>query len=260
MCRLFFMATKLRPDDSKHLKARLLVVYLLVGWSLPLIITTATVITNYTTEGLVQYGEREGDDNNTAQCWINHALSLVVAFLVPVGVAILFNTIFFVVSVSLLCKASNTSVKSIRSTQGRNIRVIIAAFVTTGITWLFGILAIFNQTWAWYPFIAFNSSQAMLIALAFLLTRRVLQLYRTLLRRLCCTTTHRKPKLQDDSHSKTTNTSNKYTSSNTDFQVQLPASEGTVQSTLQEVEDEHNNEAIVKPPDNETQQITALNN
>ena len=42
MCRLFFMATKLRFDNSKRTKIRLLVVYMLVGWSLPLAITTVT--------------------------------------------------------------------------------------------------------------------------------------------------------------------------------------------------------------------------
>ena len=240
MCRVFFMATKLRLDNSKRTKAQLLVVYVLVGWSLPLIITTASVITNYTTEGLLQYGEIEGEENDrSVQCWINHSLSLVVAFLVPVGVAVVLNTILFVVSICLLCKASSTSVKSVRNTQGRNIRVIIAAFVTTGITWLFGILAIFNQTWAWYPFIVLNSSQALIIALAFLLTRRVLQLYYTLLRRMCCCScVHWKPPKQNDSQGKIIETRNNYTSSNTDYHVKLPLdSKGMVPSTLQEVED-----------------------
>lgn len=243
MCRLFFMSIRLRKDNSKRTKVRLLAVYMLVGWSLPLIITTITIVTNYTTQGLVQYGEMEGEEDASARCWINHSPSLVVAFIVPMGVALLCSMTLFVVAVFLLCKASTTSINSIKNQHGRNIRVIIAAFATSGTTWLFGILAMFNQMWAWYPFILLNSSQALLIALAFLLTKKVLKLYHTRLHCPSCASMPQEPSQQKDSYGKNTPATKKYTISDTDLHLQHTGSEGTMHSTSQEVEeDQHDHE------------------
>ena len=49
-CRVFGLADKLQSDISKKAKTILLVVYLVIGWGLPLAIT---IIVNYTTDGLV---------------------------------------------------------------------------------------------------------------------------------------------------------------------------------------------------------------
>ena len=51
-----------------------------------------------------------------------------------------------------------------------------AAFIAS--TWLFGFLALIGElSWAWYPFIILNSSQALWIAATFLLTKKVINLY-----------------------------------------------------------------------------------
>ena len=55
---------------------------------------------------------------------------------------------------------------------------------TTGLTWIFGFLALVDPTSSlWYPFIIFNSTQGFSIFLAFLCTKKIFKLYSGLLRR-----------------------------------------------------------------------------
>ena len=177
-CRVFSLAVKLQSDISNKSKTILLKVYLVIGWGLPLTITLITIIINYTTDGLVLYGETS--NGTVGPPWINHPPSAAVAFLAPIVVALLFNGAAFVVSGVLLCKAA-FSERSNGNKNGANLRyfrVIVALFSVMGLTWLFGFLALIAQmNWAWYPFIILNSSQALWIAATFLLTKKIIKLY-----------------------------------------------------------------------------------
>ena len=177
-CRVFGLAVKLQSDISKKSKTILLMVYLVIGWGLPFTITLITIIINYATDGLVLYGETS---NGTAgPPWINHPPSAAVAFLAPIVLALLFNAAAFIASSVLLCKAAFSEQRS-GSKNGANLRyfrVIVALFSVMGLTWLFGFLALIGQmSWAWYPFIILNSSQALWIAATFLLTKKIIKLY-----------------------------------------------------------------------------------
>ena len=176
-CRVFGLAVKLQSDISKKSKTILLMVYLVIGWGLPLTITLITIIINYATDGLVLYGETS--NGTVGPPWINHPPSAAVAFLAPIVLALLFNAAAFIASSVLLCKAAFSEKSG--SKNGANLRyfrVIVALFSVMGLTWLFGFLALIGQmSWAWYPFIILNSSQALWIAATFLLTKKIIKLY-----------------------------------------------------------------------------------
>ena len=177
-CRVFGLAVKLQSDISKKSKTILLMVYLVIGWGLPFTITLITIIINYATDGLVLYGETS--NGTVGPPWINHPPSAAVAFLAPIVLALLFNAAAFIASSVLLCKAAFSEKRS-GSKNGANLRyfrVIVALFSVMGLTWLFGFLALIGQiSWAWYPFIILNSSQALWIAATFLLTKKIIKLY-----------------------------------------------------------------------------------
>ena len=78
-------------------------VYLVIGWGLPLAITAITIIVNYTTDGLVLYGETS--NGSVGPPWINHPASAAVAFLAPIVLALLFNAAAFIASEVLTFKA-----------------------------------------------------------------------------------------------------------------------------------------------------------
>ncbi len=180
MGRTFNHARKLAHESSKAYKAKLLLVYSLVGWTAPLIIVSATVAVNFTTNDLVLYGETE--DGDEGSCWINHLESALIAFVAPVVLSILFNlTVFSCVSVWIY-KSWRTQAKLNKDQNIPYIRIYFAVMSATGLTWVFGFLAILAGTsWSWYPFIVLNSFQGFLIFLGFLATKKILKLYLSLL-------------------------------------------------------------------------------
>ena len=176
-CRVFSLAVKLQSDIAERSKTILLLVYLLIGWCIPFAITTVTIIVNYTTDNLVWYGETS--NGSAGAPWINQPQSAAVAFLAPAVLALLFNAVAFVTVIILLCKAAGMqSGKESLTSYWKHIRISGALFTTMGITWVFGLIALVPAfSWAWYPFIVFSSSQALWIAIAFLLTTKIVKLY-----------------------------------------------------------------------------------
>ena len=181
MARTFNQALKLRTQESNRFKRILFIIYFLIGWGLPLLVTVMTVIVNFTTDGLVLYGVLS--DGTQGRCWINHLESAIVAFVVPVCLSLLFNfTTFIVVSVYLFM-ASRAQDKVEKHNHVSYLRINLAIFTVSGLTWLFGFIAILAGTsWAWYVFIILNSSLGFVIFVAFLFTKKVLKLYLSLLR------------------------------------------------------------------------------
>ena len=97
------------PSESNTYKTKLLVVYTLLGWCMPLVIVVITVIVNFTTTDLVLYGELA--DKTTGSCWINHPESLYVSFLTPVIISLIYNTIVLIFVTIFLCVSSHSHSK-----------------------------------------------------------------------------------------------------------------------------------------------------
>ena len=176
--RTFILAIKLRIGKSKT-SVLSLIAYTLFGWGVPLVITTTTVIVNYTVDDAVRYGTSKNGTN--ALCWINEIFGAIFGFVLPIMICMLFNIAFFVIVLILLCSASRRSTKELKQHRLVQIRVMLGVFAVLGINWVFGFLAILvDLSWAWYPFIILNSNQAVLIAIGFLGTKRILKLYYSL--------------------------------------------------------------------------------
>ena len=178
--RIFTMAIQMKRDEKRSSKKKLLIMYVILGWGIPLLITILTIIVNYTIDDAVRYGT--DIDGSLGLCWINDTLSAIIAFVVPIFLSILLNSFLFVTVVILICVASSDSkyVKSQRSTQ---IRIIAAIFTVLGITWIFGFIALLaNQSWPWYPFIILNSTQALMVSIMFLGTKKIILRYYS----FCC--------------------------------------------------------------------------
>ena len=159
--RTFYQAKKLKLDSKTH-KRKLLAVYFIFGWGLPLLITATSIIVNFTTNHLVLYGVLE--DGRLGSCWINHLESAIIAFIVPLVISLLFNTVLFLIVTVFIIKAYRSQAKFKKDQNLPFFRVNVAVFSATGLTWLFGFIAILAGTdWAWYPFIIFNSTPILVI-------------------------------------------------------------------------------------------------
>ena len=171
LARTLFRASRLRQVEHDSTKKKIFRLYFLIGWGIPTAITIISVIVNYTTD-LIGYGE-------DGFCWISHMDSFYTVFVAPVVLSIIFNGITFTVTVSLLFKASRAQAKLNKEQSISYFRVYLSVFSITGLTWVFGFIAIVvRDDWAWYTFIVLTSTQGFVICLAFILTQKIGSLYK----------------------------------------------------------------------------------
>ena len=177
VARHFYQALKFIVSEERESWCYL-VLYMAAGWLSPLVVLIVTVPLNYAIPGTVGYGV-------DGLCWMNQTLAIIVSFIVPLAICILFTIGAFVFVCIILVKLHRSEVSEDlkRKTASRNCRVLVAVFCITGCMWLFGFLALIDSalSWAWYIFIIVNTTQAVFLTLAYMCTAKVLQLYRTAL-------------------------------------------------------------------------------
>ena len=179
MARTLHRATKLKAYESQHFKTKILIVYLLIGWGIPLTIVLVCITLNFSTDGIISYGVT--GDGTQGRCWINDTESLIAALITPLALALSFNAILLTYISVLLCKASRSQAKLKTSKQTPYLRVYLSIFSVTGLAWVFGFVGLLaRQSWAWYVYIIFNSTQGFIIFVAFLGTKKVAKLYLSL--------------------------------------------------------------------------------
>ena len=101
-----------------------------------------------------------------------------IALVAPLGISLIYNTVIFVVATIYLCVSFRSHSKLNSDKKVPFLRLNIAIFSVSGITWIFGFLALLpQQEWAWIPYIILNSTQGFIIFVAFLCTKRVALLY-----------------------------------------------------------------------------------
>ena len=171
LARTLLRATRLKPVQAPKIKNQIFLLYMLIGWGLPTIITGVTVIINYTTD-YIEYGE-------DGFCWIGHVASFYIVFLAPVALSVLLNFITFFITAYLLFKALIDQAKLEKQKNTSYVRIYLSAFSITGLTWTVGFVAILARwEWAWYLFIILTSTQGFVICIAFLFTKKVGSLYK----------------------------------------------------------------------------------
>ena len=175
VARHFYHAAKFIISEERE-SWRYFILYMAAGWLSPLLVLIVTVPLNYAVSGTVGYGV-------DGLCWMNQTLAVIVSFIIPLAICILFTTGAFVFVCIVLAKLHNSDVNEDlqHKTGSRNCRVLIAVFCVTGATWLFGFLALIDSalSWAWYIFIILNTTQAVFLTLAYICTAKVQRLYRT---------------------------------------------------------------------------------
>ena len=178
VARHFYHAAKFIVSEDRE-KWHHLILYMTAGWLSPLLVLVVTMPLNYVIPGAVGYGVN-------GLCWMNQTLAIIVSFIVPLAICILFTTgAFLFVCITLVKLNWSTVTKDKHRTSYRNCRVLVAVFFVTGCMWLFGFLALIDSalSWAWYVFIILNTTQAVFLTLAYTCTAKVLRLYRNALRK-----------------------------------------------------------------------------
>ena len=185
----FYHVLKLKPSSNKtDINKKALAVYLVICWGSPAVLVATFVVVNHTVEDSIMYGETDG------RCFINGLIPLLVGVLLPlVGTSIL-NIVCGVFVLYVLVKVGHKNVRARMSLDARrkrlirDIRVIFAVFLISGLSWIFGALSLISQVepslrWSDYVFIILEPSQMVFLAVIYICTKRVARLYCNL---LCC--------------------------------------------------------------------------
>ena len=139
ICYSFYRASQLIPVRVEGTRCKLLV-YVFVAWTAPLVVVIPSIVVDYSTPALVQYG-----GEGMGACWVGHLCSEIVVVYIPLGVSLLLQVILITIGVFFLVKSS----KSRNSDRSRKyIRIVLAMFVTTNMVWIFGMFFLVpNSTW-----------------------------------------------------------------------------------------------------------------
>ena len=186
----FYEALKLKRDSDDR-TWRSLLLYILPQYVVPLAIVGVCVILNYTLDGVVDYGR-----DISGSCWITGPIATFIVFVLPSGIMIMFNVFVFIfcLAVTIRIWKSPSKFESYGQTPKqllwRNFRVLFAIFSTSGVTWTLTIVVLFDKTiddgtlWLHYIFAIFNTIQLVFVAIAYICTKRVANLYKGFFTRL----------------------------------------------------------------------------
>ncbi|EDO39172.1 predicted protein [Nematostella vectensis] len=147
-----------------------------LGWLPPLGFVILCVALDQSGTVTIDYGGAKG-------CWINNKWSNIFFFAVPVLGLLIWNIVFFVLTVVAIRKVMKQSSMA-QDESNRNDLVIYAKIASLmGFTWLFGFLAPFTTYFLMFPFVICNSLQGVFIAVAFLMNGKVKKLYCNLMKK-----------------------------------------------------------------------------
>lgn len=176
MTRGFYLANKMVSTSRAKSRKYGFIVYLIIGWSVPLLIIAVAIIVHFT--ALPFYGIYEDESGAFGFCWIDHFEASVVSVALPLAIAMAINITLFVLVTVLLCQAARNRKQLDQRESSPYARYYLAMSSVTGPTWLFAFITLLpGGSWGWYPFIVFNSIQGFVIFVAFVCTRRVLKMY-----------------------------------------------------------------------------------
>ena len=168
--RSFYQSGKLKKDAQNY-KHGILTGYLIFGWGGPLVIVLLSIILDFVTTDLVQYGEG-------LECWMNHELSAMFLIDIPIFMSVIFNMVVFIGLLVLIIKAYKSHKRLTDSKGSFYIRFTLAIFATSGIFWIVGSLDFaFINPWFKRTIVLINGVQGLAIWIAFFCTRKTLRLY-----------------------------------------------------------------------------------
>ncbi|XP_062567666.1 uncharacterized protein LOC134229899 [Saccostrea cucullata] len=139
----------------------------------PMVVVSSNIAVSVAKHNDIGYGK--------VKCFIDESLHLIVSFLLPVGLLCTVNLIFFIKTLSTIIR----SPKVRKNKATTNEFSIFARLLTiTGATWLLQILDGFLEDSGFSDVVgAINSLQGVFIFIAFMCSKRTLQLYRKLILR-----------------------------------------------------------------------------
>ena len=124
---------------------------ILIGWLPAFVFVIVCVSLDKSNVVTFHYGGIKG-------CWINNSIANLFFFVVPVALFIVFNIVYFVLTVVAIRKTNNQTRRATHEAANRKTAaVFLKMFILMGFTWIFGFLKILVSEYFEYPFIIFTT-------------------------------------------------------------------------------------------------------
>ncbi|XP_045190638.2 uncharacterized protein LOC123547531 [Mercenaria mercenaria] len=148
---------------------RKMIIYHLYAQLMAAMFVSINIGLSYTKSGDLGYGR--------VTCYISSQEMIIYTFGIPAGLIVLSNVCMFIFVV-IKIKRSPSVQKSVQN-ERNDIIVFVKLSTITGATWVFGLLYIWtNLTTMSYIFIVLNASQGVFIMFAFVINKRVFDLFK----------------------------------------------------------------------------------
>ncbi|XP_007894079.2 adhesion G-protein coupled receptor G7 [Callorhinchus milii] len=163
----------------KQLPRHFLVLISLTGWGIPAVIVATTLAVTYRAESSLSYRQEEF-------CWLagldihgnlDFSKPMLWAFLIPVGIILLFNLAMFVlVTKMVLFNQSQDTCSAKKVSSAKKVIGSLSVSVVLGLTWSLGYLMLIDhdntRTVFSYIFSALNTTQGLQIFILFTASRK----------------------------------------------------------------------------------------
>ena len=181
--RKFYLGLHLK-QDSKKSQRKHLIAYLCAGWCPALLLVSITVVINFTTHDLVQYGL------SNRGIYMLHFNSFLVAEGLYAFLCITFSIISFIIITFLICSQAKAKFKLRQKGMLLLFRLWIVVVSLSCFTYV--PYFINNPKWLVYVVDYYNETRGIFIFLALFLNKKVFNLYRNFFSCTCsCSTTDR---------------------------------------------------------------------
>ncbi|XP_059082753.1 adhesion G-protein coupled receptor D1-like [Tigriopus californicus] len=170
--------TQLRLSIGKQWKKFGL--YCVIAWGIPTLLAAVAVIADLTAGESMGFNPAFGQSD---LCWFSNKQGLLAFFAIPIGLLLISNIVFFVLSAGMVYDTTSGTNKATSCGPSINFHLYLKLAIIMGLTWIIGLVAGFlNVTEVWYVFIALNTLQGVFIFVAFSCNRKVFQSVRSTLR------------------------------------------------------------------------------
>jgi len=150
--------------------------YLAYTVVMSLVFVAVNIIVSYERHATFGYGQE--------YCYIETQQMINLTVVLPVGIVVILNCLFFFCVIVSLSKSRNIR-KNVK-TDRNELTILVRLSTITGLTWIFGLAySVTGEIAFSYLFIIFNASQGVFLFLAFIANRRVVDMLCT---RLNCST------------------------------------------------------------------------
>ena len=177
-----FVTTSPRPVTINRIKAIKQIVLYFIGWGIPLLVCVTCLVLDKGTNVNIDYATDK-------LCYLQEKVAVLLGFIIPVCIIVLFNLVTFivlVVSIHRTIKATKMATSNSRdSNTKKELRIYAGIFSLLGLTWILALMAaIKDLDVLWYLFFVITLLHGPTLLVIFVLKKRTRYLYISMFERL----------------------------------------------------------------------------